>query len=63
MSAKFSSVRHDWFAELRPEGLQQAERDRKYDGSEYEAQQSENTDSAKHGEEDKKLVKFCLVLN
>src|SRR5690242_1470875 len=63
VSAQFSSVRHDWFDYLRPEGLHQSECNGKNDRSEYESQQSENTDAAKNGEEDKKFVQFGLVLN
>lgn len=52
---------HDCFRDLRPEGLQQAERNGENDRSEYDAQQSENTDSAENGEEHKKLVQFGLI--
>ena len=63
MSAKFFSVCHDWVDTLRPEGLQQSECDGKNYRSEHQSQQTENTDAAKDGKEDKKLVQFGLVLN
>ena len=63
MSAKFSSVSHGWFGDLRTEGLQQSERYGKRDRAEYKPQQFKNTDPAKDGEADKKLVQFGLLLN
>ena len=53
MSAKFSSLRNHGFGDWRPEGLQQSKCNGKNDRAEYDAQQSENTDATKNGEEDK----------